>query len=396
MFGAPLQCSPAPAAQPAGRKVRCTHRMTTIYVNGKFLAQRLTGVQRFATELLKAVDQLLAQAALNTGPRWVLLYPHGTTPPSFRRISTLAVHSAGAPLHLWEQSALPWAARSGLLLNLAGSAPWFAARQVCSFHDAAVFDQPQAYTATFRRWYRALFRHAARSARRILTVSEFSRARLAACLPLRRDQIGLVPNAAGHLGAVQAQPAVLQRLGLVPQAYVLAVGSTNPSKNLAGLHDAFARLPRRLGLQLVIVGGHNPQVFAGGSGAAASPGAATAPGRVVYAGAITDAELKALYQQALLLAFPSLYEGFGLPPLEAMSCGCPVVAARAGAVPEVCGNAACLVEPGSAQALAEAIQRLADDPAERDRLRSAGLAHAAGHTWQHSAECLLQEMAALS
>lgn len=366
--------------------------MPTCYVNGKFLAQRMTGVQRFATELLRAVDLLLpALAAASDAPRrWVLLHPPGAALPAHRHIESQATGRAGLPLHLWEQAALPWAARKGLLLNLSGSAPWFAARQICTFHDAAVFDRPDAYTTAFRLWYRALFRHAARRARRVITVSEFSRGRLAACLPLAREAIGVVPNAADHIGAVQAAPGVLQRLGLAPGGYLLAVASANPTKNLAALQQAFARLPAGLGLRLVMVGGGNERVFAGGDQNAA----ATASPRVLRTGPLPDAELKALYQQALAFIFPSSYEGFGLPPLEAMACGCPVVAARAGALPEVCGDAALYVDPASIESIAAALLRVATDPAERARLRAAGLHRAATFSWRHGAERLLGEVGA--
>ncbi|HSI56665.1 MAG TPA: glycosyltransferase family 1 protein [Ideonella sp.] len=367
--------------------------MTTCYVNGKFLMQRMTGVQRFAAELVRATDGLLQAGALpGTARRWVLLHPPGARPPAYRHIESRAVGAAGQPLHLWEQGALPLAARRGLLLNLAGSAPWFAARQVCTFHDAAVFDRPEAYTTAFKLWYRALFRHAGRRASRVLTVSEFSRGRLVACLGLAPGRIGVVPNAADHLAAVSADPGVLGRLGLLPARYLLAVASANPSKNLAALQAAFARLPAGLGLNLVIVGGANAGVFASGSSGAP----AQAGSRVLHTGVLPDSELKALYQQALALVFPSLYEGFGLPPLEAMACDCPVIAARAAALPEVCGDAALYVDPASVDEMAAALHRLAVDGAERERLRSAGRLRAAAFSWRRSAECLLREVEAVA
>jgi len=140
----------------------------------------------------------------------------------------------------------------------------------------------------------------------------------------------------------------------------------------------------------VVVGGSNQSVFAAGPPLAPATGSA----RVVHAGCLSDAELKALYQQALGLVFPSLYEGFGLPPLEAMACGCPVVAAHAGALPEVCGEAALYVDPTSTTSIEAALLRLATEPAERERLRAAGLARAATFTWRRSAGQLLSEVGA--
>lgn len=367
--------------------------MATVYVNGKFLHQRMTGVQRFASELLVATDGLLMEQQVVPGRPWVLLHPPGVQPPPLRFIATRTVGPAMPSLHAWEQIALPWAARGGLLLNLSGSAPWWAAAQVCSFHDAAVFDVPSAYTPGFKAWYRALFAHAARTARRVLTVSEFSRGRLAAHLPLAREAIGLVPNAASHLASIREEPSVLQRLSLQPQRFVLAVASANRAKNLPLLCAAFRQLPQELGLELLIVGGRNRQVFSVGEDADEAAAADAGHPGIKHAGHVTDGELKALYAHAMLLAFPSSYEGFGLPPLEAMACGCPVVVSRAGALPEVCANAARYVEPGSEHSLAHEMEHLARHPQERDRLRQLGLQNAARFSWRHSAQCLLSEMA---
>lgn len=357
--------------------------MTTVYVNGKFLAQRPTGVQRSAGEWLRALDGLLASEA-SPRERWVLLHPPGVQAPAYLRIETRAIGSGRVSLHAWEQWTLPRAARDGLLLNLAGAAPWFARAQVATLHDAAVFDQPEAYTPLFRCWYRALFRRLARRARLVLTVSTFSRERLLARLPLARERVAVVPNGAGHLVALTADPAVLARLGLAPGRYLLAVASANPSKNLPRLVEAFGRLPATLGLRLVIVGGANPRVFAG----AAVPGG----DRVVLAGAVDDAALKALYEQAQALALPSLYEGFGLPALEAMDCGCPVLAARATALPEVCADAALYVDPLSVDDIAAGLLRLATEPALAASLRDAGRARAAALPWSAAAQRLLDEL----
>jgi glycosyltransferase involved in cell wall biosynthesis len=106
-------------------------------------------------------------------------------------------------------------------------------------------------------------------------------------------------------------------------------------------------------------------------------------------GRVSDAELRALYAHALCLVFPSRYEGFGLPPLEAMACGCPVVAARAGAVPEVCGEAALWFDPAAPATLREALLRLITQDGVREGLRDAGLIRAAGFTWERAARELL-------
>ncbi|HMO45600.1 MAG TPA: glycosyltransferase family 1 protein [Rubrivivax sp.] len=353
----------------------------TIYLNGKFTAQRTTGVQRVAAQLVRSLD---ARAA----GRWVLLCPPGGQLPQLRRIEARSVGPAGLPITLWEQFVLPWAARGGVLLNLAGAAPALARLQLCLLHDAAVFDHPEAYTRRFAAWYRWLFRRVARRALALATVSKFSRERLALALQVDPSRIALAPNGADHLDAIDPDDGVLDRHGLRGQRYLLAVGSDNPTKNHAALLAAFARLPAEPGLRLVMVGGRHAAVFAD----PADGGRYADPPGVIRTGELGDAELKSLYVHALALVFPSLYEGFGLPPLEAMACGCAVAASRAASLPEVCGDAALYFDPHDIGGMAEAMRRLCVDEALRATLRAAGSRHVAGCTWSASASALLASL----
>lgn len=352
----------------------------TVYVNGKFTCQRTTGVQRVAAQLLRALDARPLQR------RWVLLCPPGGGLPGLQRIEQRITGGPARPLHLWEQAVLPWAARGGLLLNLSGSAPWFARRQACLLHDAAVFDHPEAYTPAFVAWYRRLFRRLGHGAQALFTVSAFSQQRLAACLGVPPSRFMVLPNAADHLQGVTPDERVLDRHGLRDARFVLAVASANPTKNLARLVQAYATLPTP-DFGLVIVGGGNAQVFAGGASAEDPPG-------VVRTGALDDAPLLALYRHAQALVFPSLYEGFGLPPLEAMSQGCPVAAAEAASLPEVCGDAALWFDPMSVPAIAAALQRIVHDAPLRARLVAAGHARAAAWRWADAAARLEQALPA--
>jgi glycosyltransferase involved in cell wall biosynthesis len=226
-------------------------------------------------------------------------------------------------------------------------------------------------------------------------VSAFSLGRLAACLGVAPERLDVIHPGADHLQAVSPSATVLQQHGLQPGRYFLAVGSLNPNKNLAALVQAFAGLPPGLGLQLVLAGGGDPRVFARGAlpaAFAAAPARAGAAPTVVHVGPVGDAELKALYSRALALVFPSLYEGFGLPPLEAMACGCPVAASTAASLPEACGDAALYFDPHDGAAITHALLRLATEPALRDRLRHAGTAQAARHRWHMPAARLVQAL----
>ena len=349
----------------------------SVYVNGKFTRQPTTGVQRVAEQLVRAIDALAPQAG---EPRWILLHPPGGGLAGLERIEQRTIGSSARSLHVWEQWSLPRAARDGLLLNLAGTAPFFSGPTAAMLHDAAVFDHPEAYTTAFVLWYRLLFRRLGRRARRLFTVSNFSRFRLAATLGLPESRFDVLPNAADHLRAVVADDRILDTHALRDRRFLLAVASANPTKNLAALVRAFASLKEPT-LSLVIAGGVNARVFA-------SDGPAGDPSGVVRTGPLGDAALKSLYGHALALVFPSTYEGFGLPTLEAMALGCPVAAANAASLPEVCGDAAFYFDPHSAEAIGAALRRIADDEALRDRLRDAGRLRAAQFSWTASAERL--------
>lgn len=356
------------------RDVKCSR----IYLNGKFTAQITTGVQRVARELVRALDERLVTG----GMRWILVCPPGGEAPALKRIEVLRVGNSGGSLHLWEQAALPWVASDGLLLNLSGSAPFFARRQICMIHDAAVFDQPQAYARAFGAWYRLLFRRIARTAELLLTVSEFSRQCLTECLGLQTGRIAVVRPGGNHLDEVQPDPEILDRLGLRGTHFVLAVASENPTKNLPALLAAHATLARARSMRLVIAGGVNDRVFAPAARAEDVDG-------VIRAGRVSDAQLKALYMAASILVSPSIYEGFGLPSLEAMNCGCPVIASRAAALPESCGDAALYLDPLSVEDIAQTIERALADEDLRTGLRARGYVRAGQLTWSAAADKLL-------
>jgi glycosyltransferase involved in cell wall biosynthesis len=228
---------------------------------------------------------------------------------------------------------------------------------VVTVHDLAVLRHPEAFPAWHRHSGRLALRHGVSRADAVVAVSAFTRAELVELLRIPEERIRVVHNGVEPVFAPTGEAA--------SGDYVLAVGTLEPRKNLARTVEA-ARLA---GVELRVVG-------ARGWGGVEVPG---------WAGRVADEELAALYRGARCLVFPSLYEGFGLPVLEAMACGTPVVTTRGGATEEVAGGAAVLVDPLDAVAIADGI---AAAETRRDELRWLGLERAREFTWARAADAV--------
>ena len=343
-----------------------------VYLNGRFVAQSLTGVQRFATEMTRALGALPAWKALDA----VLLAPAGTVDPGFAgfRFRTTGRQKG----HVWEQWDLAGAAGNGLLLNLGNTGPLRQSQQIVIVHDAGVFSASETYGLPFRTWYRFLYRRLAKRAK-LVTVSDFARRDLAAKLHIDPDEIAVISEGAEHILRPAADPSVLAANGLTAGRYALVVGSLAPHKNLAALSATATDLAQRR-IQLAITGDLNTKIFASGTQSLLQP--------ATYLGRVDDAQLRALYESAACLIFPSRYEGFGLPAVEAMACGCPVAAAKAGSLPEICDDAAVYFDPNDPADIAEIVTRLVDAPALGAELRRKGRLRVRRFTWTSAAQNL--------
>lgn len=351
-----------------------------VFINGRFLSQTITGVQRAARETVRALERLAAAAdPAVSGLELEILAPPGTSVSNqpthipVRLIGTLSGHA-------WEQLELPWHSRTGVLVSLANAAPLIRSRQCVTLHDASVFAVPEAYSPLYLRWYRTLIPALGRRAARIITDSNFSRTELARRAGINEDKIRVVPLGAEHILATPCDISVLANAGLQGRPFILAVSSHSAHKNLKALCEAARNLDNRA-YQVVIAGGSNARVF--------ETEATSWPAGVKHLGYVTDAQLRALYTHASCFVYPSLYEGFGLPPLEAMSCGCPVVVSNAASLPEVCGDAAVYCDPHDPADIARSIARVMEDDALREDLRCRGYQQAREFTWDRSARLLI-------
>ena len=254
---------------------------------------------------------------------------------------------------------------------------------VVTVHDLAFWRYPPTHSPASRRYYAAAARTLPR-ADAIICVSASVRADLLRALPLRPERVRVVHNGLDARFAPQPDPAAIHSRFSLPQPYVLAVGTIEERKNLTLLLEALALLGRP-DLHLALAG-------AEGWGAQAVRQAALRLGlteRVHWLGRVDDADLVPLYSSAAALAFPSRYEGFAFPPLEAMACGTPVVAVNTSSLPEVCGTgteAAADLVPSDPAAFAAALARMLDDATHRATLIERGKRRAQRFTWRRCAE----------
>lgn len=355
--------------------------MEGVFLNGRFLSQPVTGVQRFSGEIVAAIDRLVAAGEW---PNATVLTPRARRTEAGARAANryphLHLREVGSLRgHLWEQAELASAARDGVLINLANTAPVLAGRQqVVVIHDVGIFDMPESYSLRFRTWYKTLLRGLVRGGAHVVTVSNFSRARIAARLGLDSDRIAVMHEGAEHVLRVDPDPMTLERYGLQRGQFVLVVGSRVAHKNLASLSEAAAMLARR-GMTVAVAGGSDRDVFG------KLPATCFAERRL---GRVSDGELRALYEGAVCLLFPSRYEGFGLPPIEAMACGCPVLAGWGGAVEEICTDHALYFDGSEPRSIIDALGRLLDEPGLAEEMRLRGRVHAASLNWGASARML--------
>lgn len=327
-------------------------------VNARYRRRRIAGVDRYAHEISRR---------LNVQKRFI-------------KPSRPLGYVGG---HLWEQFVLPRLIREGeILWSPANAGVWSVANQVVTIHDASVFDHPEWFRPTFAAWTRLSWKILAKRAKAIITVSEFSKKRLQHFLKIPDEKIHSVYNGVGEPFELQSEKQIHQvkeKHG-ISKPYFLFVGTLEPRKNLKALLQAWE-----------MTGLNKYELFMAGAESAGRVFNVTNHGRSIRRvanmayGYIPDEDLPALYSGAAAFVFPSLYEGFGLPILEAMACGTPVIASDIEAFREIYGDAAMLVNPREPKEIAHALQFIIEDKFIRENLRQRGLEKAAQLSWDESA-----------
>lgn len=356
-----------------------------IGINGRFLIARRTGVQRAAYNLVKNIIRLD-----RTNQYYLFTHGNQSMSPDWQYDNVTIVPSEieegdNIKNHFWEQFTLPRLAakyRLDLLHSPANTAPLFyRGKSVIHIHDLCFVVNPQWYSFSFRTAYNLLIPRLAKRATKIITNSNNSKNDLMKYCDLTAEHVSLVYWAVDETFS-NLPEEVIRDENRHREDYILYVGSLEPRKNITTLLQGYESLRESypdLKTKLVLIGGESP-LFAN-----ARLSVKRYKDDIIFKGFVSDEELSQYYLQAKVVAYPSLYEGFGLPPLEAMACGTPVVTSSTSSLPEVVGDAALMVSPYDYKQLGEALARVILDPKLAAELQRRGLARVREFNWSRVA-----------
>lgn len=342
-----------------------------LFVNARFLTQNITGVQRYAIEISKQLKAILNNQVLFVSPKNII---HNKIAEELK-VCVVGKNRG----HIWEQFDLPiylTKNKSPLLLNLANTAPICYGNNIVTLHDIAFERFSENFDWKFGIFYRLLIPRIAKKAIKIITVSKFSKQEICDFYKIPSQKIYVIYNAASNI--------FHQKIKNYSEKYALAVSSLNYQKNFHSLIKAFNMLDDN-SIKLFLVGDINRN-FADIGLLEDIKGNKN----IVFKGRIDDDELISLYSNAVCFIYPSLYEGFGIPPLEAQACGCPVVCSNAASLPEVCGNNVVYFDPYSIEDMRDKIQMVLDNEKLRDELRVKGLENVKRFSWERSTELIIE------
>lgn len=341
-----------------------------LYVNARFLTQEMTGVQRFAEEISLALKELRNDV--------VFVSPPGVLREDVaEKLNVRIIGERGG--HLWEQIDLPRYLKSQggpLLLNLCSTAPILYKNKIVTHHDITYKRYPQSFSKKFRLFYNLFTPLMLKGSRHLITVSNFSKKEICQVYKYPRDKISIVYNAVSDLFNEGNYPDEKN------ERYLLAVSSPNYHKNFHGMIKAYSKLnPPNVTLKIIgkASGVFLPQILEGQT---------SENEKIQFLGRVNDRELVELYSNALAFVFPSYYEGFGIPPLEAQACGCPVISSNTASMPEVLADSVLYFNPNSEDEIAEAMKKVINDEALRTELISKGLVNIKRFSWHRSASVI--------
>jgi glycosyltransferase involved in cell wall biosynthesis len=357
----------------------------TIWVNGRYLTRKITGVERVAGEILASLSEhyLDAQGCYYSDGSKLHFKLAIENDASF----TIPNYAAGWEIkrigrrsgHAWEQLDLSSLPAEDWVLSLCNTGPLLRRNHVIFFHDAQVYAIPKNFEWKFRWWYKALLNFSGRMSQNILTNSEFSKSELIKYTGITAKKFETILLGCDHMLRIKPEIPLDLLTKLNGKPYVLAVSSASPNKNFLNVLNALELLGSEAPY-CVIVGQQYSKVFKNSK---------LKSDRVFEMGYVSDEALAGLYSNAMCLVYPSFYEGFGLPPLEAMLFGCPVIVSNCSSLPEVCGSAALYCNPNDPSTIAQSISFLTQNPEKVSTMRIESKVHAENFTWRKSATHLL-------
>ena len=343
-----------------------------IYVNARFLSQPITGVQRFAIEISLQLKKILKENVVFLAPKNVLNneYTKSLNP------KIIGSHSG----HLWEQIDLFLFMRkwNSTLVCLCGTAPVFIKNKIVVLHDITFIRYPNTFTFSFRLLYKFLTPITLRTSRLICSVSNFSAQEIANYYHFPKEKIHIIYNAIGNLfkPSMERNP--------IAEKYILAVSSVKENKNFVFILKTFEAISEKIkDVKLYVVGDLNSKSF----NSINLEWIKDNP-NIRILGRVTDEELIRLYSNAILFLFPSLYEGFGIPVLEAQACGCPVIASNTSSLPEVLEKSAMLLNPNDIALWQAALVAMCQNEEKRKEMIRLGVENIQRFSWEKSAKVL--------
>ncbi|AFK05414.1 glycosyl transferase group 1 [Emticicia oligotrophica DSM 17448] len=339
-----------------------------IVVNCRFLTQNITGVQRFAIEICKNLKKI--------EPNIVFVAPHNIIHVDIASELNIVVIGKLSG-QIWEQIELPIYLKyknNPLLINLANTAPIFYTNNVITLHDIAYLVYPEAYSKKFLFWYKFMIPKLLRRAKCIFTVSEFSKNEICRFYDIQPERISVVYNAVSSEFTNKKCIDENKR-----ETFFLALSSLSERKNLISLFKAF---------NIVSEQKHDVKLFVIGDKVSNSFNTLDVSnyitnGKIVFLGRISDEQIVEYYSNALAFIFPSFYEGFGIPPLEAQACNCPIIVSNQSSLPEIFRNSALYCNPYSVQSIADSMLQIFQDQT-RDKLIQLGKTNKERFSWESS------------
>jgi len=324
-----------------------------VVINGRFLSRRITGVERYGREILSklAGEYQIKRTTLN-----------------------------GVGGHLWEQFILPvQRPHNAMLWSPANTGPLFVRDQALTIHDLSPLEHPEWFTQGFSSWYRLFLPILARHVHTIFAPSQYVKQKVMKRFGV--DNVVVTPNG---VDKSVFYPNLTPPPFEFPKKYILFVGSIQPRKNLDGLMQAWHKIKDEFKDTWLVVAGEPGRVFRGIK--------FFGDERIRFLGYVPDSDLPALYSNAELYVLPSFDEGFGLPALEAMACGTPVLVSNGGALPGIVADAGIIFDLEKPEGLSRAMTEILSNPQLRSSLKEKGLIRARKFSWHSTAELVLNKL----